>query len=158
MNTTAKILAITIVFALPLLFISTNNFNESNAQIIAGNPAPLIVLSGFESIAFGLGIAFAVFAWPHLKNSSLPKNVAKTMFVSVSWILLSWWPYNNIFSQSATDPIKAFFAERVYFLSIIISSIILIYSLFIVIKQKTESIQLPAKEEHLMEKILGIKD
>ncbi len=56
-----------------------------------------IFLSVLESLVFGFGVAFIFFGWKRA-NATTPPERSLTMaaFYSVSWMLISWWPHDNL--------------------------------------------------------------
>ena len=62
------------------------------------NQVPLfIVLAVIESISFGIGVSFILFGWKSFR-SIMPenRNLSLLSFVSASWLLVSWWPHDNL--------------------------------------------------------------
>ncbi len=47
----------------------------------------------FEAIAFGIGVSFIIFGWKFLKGRSGSDKLA---FFSIAWLLVSWWPHDNL--------------------------------------------------------------
>ena len=47
----------------------------------------------FESVAFGVGVAFVIFGWKFLRGRRTGDYVA---FLSAAWLLVSWWPHDNL--------------------------------------------------------------
>lgn len=68
---------------------------------MAGPDASLIpyfmFIGALESLAFGLGISFLIFGWPRM-ISAVPgsSSLATASFVSIVWMLISWWPHDNM--------------------------------------------------------------
>ena len=67
----------------------------------AGGPpsslAPLFVVLGiFESLAFGVGVAFLIWGWPLLQRVGQPYWLTLLAYVSIGWYLVNWWPHDNL--------------------------------------------------------------
>ena len=52
----------------------------------------------FESLAFGVGVSFLIFGWNFLKGKSMMEWLA---FLSTAWLLVSWWPHDNLHRTTA---------------------------------------------------------
>ncbi len=84
-----------------------------------------IFLSVLESIAFGLGVSFAVFAWPHLKNA-LPqeKTLSMLAFISITWMLISWWPHDNMHRVNGMNMAGLLRIEYTFHFTLILAGLI----------------------------------
>jgi hypothetical protein len=65
-------------------------------------PAPELIpgfmfISAWESIAFGIGASFFIFGLPYVKKT-MPENKKGAMaaLISLTWLLVSWWPHDNM--------------------------------------------------------------
>ena len=75
----------------------------------AGVPAPppavlpaLVVIGVLvPSLAFGAGVAFAVFGRSLLLGAASPA-LSRATYVSITWLLVNWWPHSN-FHRVAQD-------------------------------------------------------
>lgn len=54
-----------------------------------------VVLSVVESVVFGVGVAFACFGLPLLRRRASSAAFTWSAYVSVIWLLVSWWPHDN---------------------------------------------------------------
>lgn len=55
-----------------------------------------ILLDALDALAFGLGLAFILFAWPTVKQVAGPSTGrAVVMYVSTAWFLSNWWVHDN---------------------------------------------------------------
>ena len=55
-----------------------------------------IFLSALESLAFGVGVAFALFGYPRLRASMPDSWLSSAAFIAIVWALVSWWPHDNM--------------------------------------------------------------
>lgn len=56
----------------------------------------LIAFSVIEALAFGVGIAFSITMWTKFTAKFGGDWLAKLSFLSVVWLLASWWPHDNM--------------------------------------------------------------
>ena len=69
-----------------------------------GNPTPtasqlplFLVLAAMEAIALGLGVSFIAFGLPLIRRlTGGATALTWAMFVSIAWLLVSWWPHDNM--------------------------------------------------------------
>lgn len=57
---------------------------------------PALVAIGVvvPAMAFGAGVAFALFGRPLLDGGASP-NLSMAAYVSITWLLVNWWPHSN---------------------------------------------------------------
>lgn len=54
---------------------------------------PLQFLTFLEALLFGFGIAFLFLGFKYVKrNNGMPTGI----YISISWLLLSWWPHDRL--------------------------------------------------------------
>jgi|SRR3989344_4131181 len=153
MRESLKVLAIIFAFTLPALFLSRVAWESNHTIVYETATAPLpfvIILSGIQSLAFGLGIAFIVFGYFWMKKYSLPKNLKIASFFSISWLLVSWLPRNNLLHSTEM--------HILFQITQIAASLILIYLMLFIIKRSGEPSNEEKKQKAIAEKILGIGD
>ena len=81
-----------------------------------------IFLSLVESLLFGLGVAFIVFAWPLVASKGRDDKLA---FIALAWMLVSWWPHDNLHQMVGMDFGGLLYIEYGFHLTLIIASLIL---------------------------------
>ena len=65
-----------------------------NMPMPMGAQLPLLIAVGIvESLAFGVGVSFIIFAWGFMKGRSVEDWL---VFFSAAWLLISWWPHDNL--------------------------------------------------------------
>lgn len=99
----------------------------SPSQVIQFN-----ILYVIESYLFGLGIAFLILGWPYVQKVSAHSGTARVMYFSLVWLLISWWPHDNLHLHlyDTHDIQSLIFIEYTFHLTVIIVSLILAYSFF----------------------------
>lgn len=55
------------------------------------------LLYGFESVSFGLGIAFLFLGRPLLARLGRPPGRTRLAHLSIAWLLAAWWPQDNAY-------------------------------------------------------------
>ncbi|GAA4573462.1 hypothetical protein [Planotetraspora kaengkrachanensis] len=55
-----------------------------------------LILSVVEALFFGAGVAYAIVGAPVARHTAKPTRPAWALYVSVCFMLLSWWPHDNL--------------------------------------------------------------
>ena len=106
MKTWIKALFVTLFFGVPAFLVGPVIWPVS-----ADFPAPapgqvpyFIILSVFDSLFFGLGIAFVLFGWrlvPRMAHGS--RWLGWALYFSIAFLLISWWPHINLNNATGFD-------------------------------------------------------
>ncbi|MEV8325610.1 amino acid adenylation domain-containing protein [Kitasatospora sp. NPDC056731] len=96
-----------VVFFSFMAWVSTNVFFPGATQLGAVPDAyhfwfELLYLC--ENLAFGTGVAFLFFGFPAVLRQGRPYRLSLLTYLSVVWLLASWWPQDNLYRLTdATD-------------------------------------------------------
>jgi hypothetical protein len=102
----------------------------STAPQPPGSLLPLFVLLVFiESVSFGLGIAFVVFGRPLLRRMVASPRLAAAAYVAVAWLLLNWWPHDNLHRISGGDWNRLVLIEYGFHLPLMLAGAVLAWFL-----------------------------
>ncbi len=98
-----------------------------------------MILSVFESVAFGLGVSFLIFGWPMVKKLYGNDLLTKLAFLSVAWYLINWWPHDNLHIHNGMNLDGLLKIEYGFHVTMIIAGVILA-KFFIkrILKQKVD--------------------
>lgn len=123
-----KVTLITVVFAIPAFL--TGRLIWPPAP---GSGVPSLALLPFflglsiaEALSFGLGIAFLIYGWPvmsTLANGS--KRMTWAMFLCIVWLLISWWPHDNLHKHNGLNLQGLLFIEYGFHVTLMIVGAIL---------------------------------
>lgn len=136
MKTWVKVVIITLIFAIPTLILGPIIWPHSGDLQPTSSQSPyFIFLAIMESITFGLGICFIIFGWPLVNKISNNKNQVILSFISISWLLISWWPHDNLHAHIGLDLQRLLYIEYGFHLTLIIASLIVAYNYLSFIKK-----------------------
>ena len=121
-----KVLLVTLLFGIPAFIAGPLIWPLATAP--GSNLLPFFLfLSLIESLTFGLGVAFLIFGWPHLWQRSFgSKRMTWAMFISIAWLLISWWPHDHLHALNKTQQ-GLLFIEYGFHLTLYIGGAILAY-------------------------------
>ncbi len=121
-----KVLSVTLLFGIPAFI--TGPLIWPPAVAPGSNLLPFFLfLSCAESLTFGLGAAFLIFGWPQLRQRSFgSRPLTWAMFISIAWLLISWWPHDHLHAFNKTQE-GLLFIEYGFHLTLFIGGAILAY-------------------------------
>lgn len=102
---------------------------SSDLGVPAVTEFPMIsMLSFFEALLFGLGVSFVIYGWNILKK--LPSKLTKIMlYVSIAWLLLSWWPHDSLHLSVGNNIRNQLMLEFIFHIPTMLAQICLVYAL-----------------------------
>jgi hypothetical protein len=141
MRTSTKMLIITLIlgavtFVLgPVIWPPSPDIHPSSAQL-----PYLIALSVIEALAFGFGVAFVVYGRGLIKGLTGEKGkAAAAMHASLAWLLISWWPHDNLHIHNALNINGLIAIEYAFHLTVIAAGVVLVYSFYLLFKPAAET-------------------
>lgn len=86
----------------------------------------LILLNILEVITFGLGVSFLVFGWQYLRPvSPASRRLTVASFVSIAWLLISWWPHDSLHAHIGENMGSFLAVEYGFHVTLMIAGVIL---------------------------------
>lgn len=122
-----KFIVTSVVFAIASFALGRFMWPDTPGMVgPAGNLIPFFIfISAIESISFGVGVAFLFFGYPLLKNVKAHKDLACWAFYSIVWMLVSWWPHDNMHRTNvAGDFVGLLHIEFLFHFTLIIAGFI----------------------------------
>jgi hypothetical protein len=113
---------------------------EGGAQPTAGQLFFFIVLEAIQSLAFGLGVSFLLFGLPTMRNASPNSRLmAWAMYLSIGWLLVSWWPHSHLHQVVGENLQGLLYIEYGFHVTLIIGAIVLAYGFLSLIRQQSKA-------------------
>ena len=121
-----NVLFVTLLFGIPAFILGPLIWPPAISP--GSNLLPFfLILSGAESLTFGLGAAFLIFGWPQLRQLARgSRPLTWAMFISIAWLLISWWPHDHLHALNKTQE-GLLFIEYGFHLTLFIGGAILAY-------------------------------
>ena len=143
MKTQWKILLITLIAGIPAFLLGPAIWPPSpEVQPTQAQLPFLIVLSAIEALVFGFGIAFIVFGWNLVKQIDPGKGkAAGAMYVSLAWLLVSWWPHDNLHIHNALNVSGLIAIDYLFHVTLMLAGLALAYSFFALFKTVHERVE-----------------
>lgn len=133
MTTKTKFILLTLLFGIPAFLLGRQIWppDPMGMSPTAVQLPFFIILSVFESSAFGAGIAFLILGWPFVaKITGRDKTLSILVFLSIAWYLINWWPHDNLHQHIGMDLQSLLFIEYGFHVTMIIAGAILAYAFF----------------------------
>ena len=113
---------------------------EGGAQPTAGQLVFFILLEAIQSLAFGLGISFLLFGLPTVRRvSPNSRLMAWSMYLSIGWLLVSWWPDGHLHQVVGENLQGLLYIEYGFHVTIIIGSVVLAYGFLSLLSQQSKA-------------------
>jgi hypothetical protein len=114
--------------------------------IAEGGPQPtgiqlffFIVLEAIQSLALGLGISFLLFGLPTVRRvSSNSRLMAWAMYLSIGWLLVSWWPHGHLHQVVGENLQGLLYIEYGFHVTVIIGAIVLAYGFLSLLREQSK--------------------
>ena len=134
MSTKTKFVSVVVVFGLISFALSRviwPDVMEPGMMGPSSGQLPFFIfISVFESVAFGVGVAFLFFGWPMVRRT-LPDQYtgAVLTFLSIAWMLISWWPHDNMHRVNGTNDLAGLLRiEYIFHFTLIIAAFIVAFT------------------------------
>lgn len=98
-KTWMKVAIVTLIVAIPAMMLGPVICPpaEGGPEPTSGQLAFLVFLAAITSLIFGLGVSFLLFGLPLVRRISTgSKPRAWAMYLSIGWLLVSWWPHASL--------------------------------------------------------------
>ncbi len=131
MKTWMKVLFVTALFSVPAFLLGPVIWPPAvgGPEPSAGQLSFFIVLFAIEALAFGLGISFLAFGLPLVRKAAGGSRLrAWAMYLSIGWLLVSWWPHDNLHIHTGMDLQGLLYIEYGFHMTLILSGLDLAYS------------------------------
>ena len=108
----------------------------------------LMFLAVGDALLLGLGVSFLLFGFPVVRRVSPDSKLrAWVMYLSIGYLMVSWWPHLNMHAANGIDFGGLLFIDYIFHLPLEVAGVALALSFITLIKSRTSSSEGPAAEE-----------
>ena len=112
---------------------------EGGPRPTAGQLVFFILLEAIQSLAFGLGVSFLLFGLPTMRRASPnSKLMVWAMYLSIGWLLVSWWPHSHLHQVVGEDLQELLYIEYGFHVTTIICAVVLAYGFVSLLRQQSK--------------------
>lgn len=133
MKTSTKVAAITLAVAIPAFIIGPVLFPPADVGVepSAAQIPFFILLAISDAILLGLGVSFLVFGFPVVRKVS-PDSKARAwaMYLSIGYLMVSWWPHLNMHASNGVDFGGLLIIDLLFHFPLEIAGVVLAYCTF----------------------------
>jgi hypothetical protein len=147
MKTWIKASTITILFGVPAFVLGPVIWPPTaHGPELSGAQVPFaIAIFAIEALAFGLGISFLALALPVVRKVANGSSVrAWATYLSVGWLLVSWWPHDNLHMHVGEDPQGLLYLTYGFHMTLLLGGLVLAFSFLSTIRQQSAA---PVRQE-----------
>ncbi len=113
---------------------------EGGAQPTAGQLFFFIGLEAIQSLAFGLGGSFLLFGSSAVRRASPNSRLmAWAMYLSIGWLLVSWWPHGHLHQVVGENLQALLYIEYGFHVTAIIAGLVLAYGFLLLLRQQSKA-------------------
>src|SRR5215216_5579293 len=136
-----KVLLVTVLIAAPAMVLGPVLWPPAAAgpEPTGGQLPFFIVLAIMEAVLLGLGISFLLFGLPAVRRVS-PDSKARAlaMYVCIGWLMVSWWPHDNLHISNGNNMQGLLFIEYGFHFTLMIAALVLAYCFLSLIQQRSD--------------------
>jgi hypothetical protein len=131
-STWIKVVVVTLTTAVAAMVVGPILWPTSHPSLFPEPTAAqlpfFIVLQVVTSLTFGLGVSFLLFGLPVVRRVSADwKLRAWLMYLSIGWLLISWWPHGHLHQHNGDDVQGLLYIEYGFHVAPMLAVLILAY-------------------------------
>jgi hypothetical protein len=140
--TWVKVLLVTVVVAIPAFILGPIIWPPAE-----GSPSPtatqipfLLFLNLVQATVLGVGVSFLAFGLSVMRRISPDSKVrAWAMYLSIAYLMISWWPHINMHVHNAPDNLQGLiYIDYLFHLPSMIAALVLAYCFFSLLWERGE--------------------
>ncbi len=140
MKTWVKVTLVTVVLGVAAMALGPILWPmaEGGVQPTAGQLVFFIVLEAIQSLTFGLGVSFLLFGLPTVRGASPNSRLmAWAMYLSIGWLLVSWWPHGHLHQVVGENFQGLLYIEYGFHVTAILAGLVLAYGFLLLLRQQS---------------------
>ncbi|MEP7162366.1 MAG: hypothetical protein ABI747_01215 [Candidatus Moraniibacteriota bacterium] len=124
MKPLVKMVMVTLLFALPALAFGRTLWPDAPdiMQPTAGQFPFFVGVAVIEALSFGIGMSFLLFGWSLVQKAKATEPGKMALFLSITWLLISWWPHDNMHRHNGMDTGGLLVIEYLFHVTLIIAA------------------------------------
>lgn len=133
MKTSTKLAVITTAVAIPAFMIGPVLFPPADIGVepSAAQIPFFLFLAVTDAVLLGLGVSFLIFGLPVIRKVS-PDSKARAwaMYLSIGYLMVSWWPHLNMHASNGFDFAGLLVIDYLFHLPLEVAGVVLAYCAF----------------------------
>jgi membrane associated rhomboid family serine protease len=142
-STWIKVLVVTLIAAVTAMVVGPILWPTSDPPLFHEPTAAqlpfFIVLQVVTCLTFGLGVSFLLFGWAVVRRVSDEwKLRAWLMYLSIGWLLVSWWPHGHLHQHNGDDVQGLLYIEYGFHVAPMLAGLIVAYCFSPLMRERSE--------------------
>ena len=142
-STWIKVLVVTLIAAVTAMVVGPILWPTSDPPLFHEPTAAqlpfFIVLQVVTCLTFGLGVSFLLFGWAVVRRVSADwKLRAWLMYLSIGWLLVSWWPHGHLHQYNGDDVQGLLYIEYGFHVAPMLAGLIVAYCFLPLMRERSE--------------------
>src|SRR5262245_25086334 len=132
MKTWHKVLLITLATAVPAFILAPMIWppNLHGDAPVGLQLLLFMILAALDALTFGLGVAFICYGLPLVRRVADRSGASALIsFIATAWLLISWWPHDNMHKHNGMDLGGLLVIDYVFHVSMMAAGAVLAYNL-----------------------------
>lgn len=134
-----KVTVVTIIFAVLAMGLgqviwppAEGGPEPTSAQLLS-----FIIIAAITALTFGLGVSFLIFGLPVVREvAGDSKTRAWAMYLSIGWLLVSWWPHGSLHASIGDNIQQLLYIEYGFHVTSYLAGLVLAYCFLSVIRER----------------------
>ena len=106
----------------------------------AGQVPFFVLLQVVTCLTFGLGVSFLIFGLPVVRGVSADRRLrAWSMYLSIGWLLVSWWPHGHLHQHNGHDLQGLLYIEYGFHVAPMLAGLVLAYYFLSLLRERGRS-------------------
>ena len=140
-STWIKVVAVTLIAAVAAMVAGPILWPTSDPPLFpepAAAQVPFFVLLQVVTcITFGLGVSFLIFGLPVVRSVSAERRLrAWLAYLSIGWLLVSWWPHGHLHQHNGHDLQGLLYIEYGFHVAPMLASLVLAYCFLSLLRER----------------------
>jgi len=144
LKTWIKVSIVTVVVAVPAFLLGPVLFPPADIGVepTAGQMPYFLSLAVGDALLLGLGVSFLLFGFPVMRQVSPDSKLrAWAMYLSIGYLMVSWWPHLNLHSHNGMNLQGLLYIDFGFHLPLEIAGVVLSLSFISLMRsRKTEEL------------------
>ena len=96
-----------------------------------------VLLQVVTCLTFGLGVSFLMFGLPVVRRASTDSTFrAWFMYLSIGWLLISWWPHGHLHQHNGHDLQGLLYIEYGFHVAAMLAALIVAYGFLSLMRER----------------------
>ena len=141
-STWIKVVAVTLIAAVAAMVVGPILWPTSDPPLFPEPTAAqlpfFIVLQVVTTLTFGLGISFLLFGLPVVRRVSADSKLrAWLMYLSIGWLLISWWPHGHLHQHNGHDVQGLLYIDYGFHVAPMLATLVLAYCFLSLMRERS---------------------